>query len=93
VRDLAAALPTNLNNDCVICLADEVAPLTPQYLREWCQMHGDVLNEWALKSQQFFDENEPNVLRTLLLMAEKMNSADLGNYIHQQEKLTFCKTL
>lgn len=93
IRDLTAALPTNLTDDCIIYLADEVAPLTPQYLKEWCIERGDVFNEWALESHHFFDANEPNVLRTLLLMAEKMNSADLGNYIHQQEKLTFCKTL
>ena len=93
IRDLTAALPTNLTDDCIIYLADEVAPLTPQYLKEWCIERGDVFNEWALESHNFFDENNPNVLRTLLLMAEKMNSAELGNYIHQQEKLTFCKTL
>ena len=93
IRDLTAALPTNLTDGCVICLADEVAELTPQYLSEWCIERGDVFNEWAFESHQFFDEHDPNVLRTLLLMAEKMNSADLGTYIHQQEKLTFCKTL
>ncbi len=93
IRDLTAALPTNLTDNCIIYLADEVAPLTPQYLKEWCIERGDVFNEWALESHHFFDENNPNVLRTLLLMAEKMNSTELGNYIHQQEKLTFCKTL
>ncbi len=93
IRDFAAALPTNLTDDCVIYLADEVAPLTPQYLSEWCDAHGDVFNEWALESHQFFDENDPNVLRTLLLMAEKMNSTELTTYIHQQEELIFCKTL
>jgi hypothetical protein len=93
IRDLTTALPTNLPADCIVYLADEVAPLTPQYLSEWCDAHGDVFNEWTAEAQQFYDANEPSVLRTLLLMAEKMNSTDLGNYIHQQEKLTFCKTL
>jgi hypothetical protein len=90
-RDIMTVLPTDLANGCVVCLADEVLPVKPEYLKTWCLEKADVFNEWALKSDLFFNKDEPNVVPTLLRMAQTMQSQDLEKYIFDQEGLKFCK--
>ncbi|MBL7815545.1 MAG: CHAT domain-containing protein [Saprospiraceae bacterium] len=92
-RDITTALPTDLTKDCVVCVADEIAPLTPQYLSDWCIERADIFNDLALDAEQhFFDVNAPLVVPTLLRMAQKMQSSDLEKYIFDQDGLKFCKT-
>ncbi len=89
--DFNAALPQNLTDDCVVCLTNEVAPLEAKYLKEFCLTKADVFNEWALRSDEFFVPDAPRVVPILLRMSEKMNAQKLGQYIHDQEDLKFCK--
>ncbi len=89
--DFNAALPQNLAADCIVCLTNEVAPVEAKYVKEFCLSKADVFNEWALRSDEFFTPDAPRVVPVLLRMSEKMNAQKLGQYIHDQEDLKFCK--